>query len=55
MQTYLVPKTNQAYTIKSLIKLMAAYGTPQVIESDQGTCFVGIMVQRWVEENNIEW
>jgi len=54
LQAYLVPKVNQAYTIKILTKLMSAYGTPQVIESDQGTHFTGAMIQRWAEENNIE-
>lgn len=34
---------------------MSAYGTPQVIESDQGTHFTGAMIQCWAEENNIEW
>jgi len=34
---------------------MAAYGTLQVIMSNQGVCFTGMMVQCWVEENNIEW
>jgi len=55
LQAYPVPKANQAYTIKALTKLMSAYGTPQVIESDQGTHFTGAMIQRWAEENNIEW
>jgi len=39
MQAYPVPKANQAYTIKALTKLMSAYRTPQVIESDQRTHF----------------
>ena len=48
-------KANQAYTIKALTKLMSAYRTPQVIESDQRTHFTGTVIQCWVEENNIEW
>ncbi|XP_048783197.1 uncharacterized protein LOC125684800 [Lagopus muta] len=44
LQAYPVPRANQAYTVKALTKLMSAYGTPQVIESDQGTHF---MVQRY--------
>ena len=55
LQAYPVPKGNQAYTIKALAKLMSAYGTPQVIESDQGTRFTGAMIQCWAEENNIKW
>ena len=55
LQAYPVPKANQAYTIKALTKLMSAYGTPQVIESDQGTHFTGAMIQCWAEENNIKW
>lgn len=43
MQAYLVPKANQAYTIKALNNLMAAYGTAQAIKSDQGTHFTA----RW--------
>ena len=39
LQAYPVPKANQAYTIKALTKLMSAYRTPQVIESDQRTHF----------------
>ena len=54
LQAYPVPKANQAYTIKALTKLMSAYRTPQVVESDQGTHFTGAMIQRWAEENNIE-
>lgn len=34
---------------------MASYGTPEVIESDQGTHFTGATVQKWAEDNNIEW
>lgn len=34
---------------------MSAYGTPQVIKSDQETHFTGTLIQRWAEENNIEW
>ena len=55
LQAYPVRKANQAYTIKALNKLMSAYGTPQVIESDQVTHFTGTMIQHWAEENNIEW
>ena len=55
LQAYPVPKANQAYTIKALTKLMSAYRTPQVVESDQGTHFTGAMIQRWAEENNLEW
>lgn len=55
MQAYPVLRANQACTIKALTKLMSAYGTPQVIESDQGTHFTGTMTQRWAGENNIEW
>ena len=50
-----MPKANQADTIKALTKLMSASGTPQVIKSDQGTHFTGAMIQRWAEENHIEW
>ena len=55
MQAYPVPKANQAYTVKVLTKLMSAYRIPQVIKGDQGTHFTGAMIQRWAEENNIEW
>jgi len=55
MLAYPVPKVNQAYTIKALTKLMAAYKTPQVIESNQGTHCSGAMIKHWAEENNIEW
>jgi len=34
---------------------MAAYGTPQVIKSNQGTHFTGTVAQLWEEEHNIEW
>ena len=54
MQVYPVPQGNQSYIIKALTKLMVAYGTPQVIESNQGTHFMGATVQKWAEENNIE-
>ena len=55
MQAYSVPRAKQAYIIKALTKLMSAYGTPQVIESDQWTQFIGAMIKHWTEENNIEW
>ena len=55
LQPYPVPKANQAYTIKALTKLTSAYGTPQVIENNQGTHFTGAVKQRWAEDNNIEW
>ena len=55
MQAYSVPRAKQAYIIKALTKLMSAYGTPQVIESDQRTHFTGTVIQCWAEENNIEW
>ena len=55
LQPYPVPKANQAYTIKALTELMSAYGTPQVIESHQRTHFTGALIQRWAEENNIDW
>lgn len=48
-------KANQGSTIKALTKLIPAYGTPQVIRSDQGMHFAGTMVQKWAEENNMEW
>uniref|UniRef100_A0A669QJJ3 ribonuclease H n=1 Tax=Phasianus colchicus TaxID=9054 RepID=A0A669QJJ3_PHACC len=46
LQAYPVLKANQAYTIKALTKLMSAYGTPQVIESNQGTHFTGATIRR---------
>ena len=55
LQAYPVPKANQAYTIKALTKLMSAYRTPQVIESDQGTHFTGATIQCWAQDNNIVW
>ena len=55
LQAYPVPRVNQAYTTKALTKLMAAYGTPQIIESNQETHFTGAVIQRWADENNIEW
>jgi len=55
MQAYQASRVNQAYTIKVLTKLMAAHGTPQVIKSNQGTHYTCTMIQRWAEENNIEW
>jgi len=55
MQAYPVPRPSQAYTIKALTKLMAAYGTPQVIKSDQETHFTGAVIQHWAEGNNTEW
>ena len=55
MQAYPVWRGNQAYTIKALTQLMAAHGTPQVIKSNQGTHYTCTMIQRWAEENNIEW
>jgi len=55
MQAYPVPRANQAYTIKTVTKLMSAYRTSQVIESDQGTHSIGTIIQCWVEENNTEW
>lgn len=54
MQAYSVPKMNQAYAIKALTRLMAAYGTPQVIESNQGTHFTGTVTQKWAKENDIK-
>ena len=50
MQTYSVPRANQAYTIRALTKLMAAYRTPQVIKCDQGTHFTGAVYHGWAEE-----
>ena len=46
LQAYPVPIANKAYTIKALTKLMAAYGTPQVIKSDQETHFTGATMRR---------
>lgn len=34
---------------------MAAYGTPQVTESDLDMLFTGSVVQKWTEEINFEW
>ena len=55
MWVYPVPRVNQAYTIKALTELMAAYRTPQVIANDRGTHFTGTMINCWAEENSIEW
>ena len=55
MWVYPVPRVNQAYTIKALTELMAAYRTPQVIKSDQRIDFTGTMIQCWAEDNNTEW
>lgn len=55
LQAYPLPKANQAYTIKALTKLKSAYGTAQVIKSNQGTHFTGAMIRCWAEKNNIEW
>ena len=35
--------------------LFAAYGQPQVIESDQGTHFTGHALQQWVQQLRIKW
>jgi len=55
LQTYQVPQAHQPYTIKALTKLVATYGTPQVIEGDKGIHSKGVVIQKWVRENNIEW
>lgn len=34
---------------------MKSYGTPQVIESDQGMLFMGATVQKWAKVNNTDW
>ena len=54
LQAYPVPTVNWAYIISALTKLMAAYGTPQVIESVQGSHFSGTMIVCLAEENNTE-
>lgn len=54
MQVYPVAKANQAYAIKALTRLMASYGTHEVIETNQGTHFTGATVQKWAEDNNIK-
>ena len=40
---------------RGLEHLFAAYGRPQVIESDQGTHFTGHTLQQWVRQLGIKW
>ena len=42
-------------TKRGLEHLFAAYGRPQVIESDQGTHFTGHTLQEWVQQLGIKW
>ena len=46
--------TTQRATIQGLKQLCAAYGTLDVIESEQGH-FTGHQVQQWAEALNIDW
>ena len=55
MQAHPAAKAKQAYAIKALTRLMVSYGIPEVTESDQGTHFTSATVQKWAEDNNIEW
>lgn len=46
---------DQNTTILTLWSWISAYGTPDVIQSDQGTHFIGKKVQRTVKDLNIFW
>ena len=46
---------DQQMTRRGLEHLFAAYGQPQVIESDQGTHFTGHTLQEWVRQLGIKW
>ena len=41
--------------IAVLERLCAAYGRPLIIESDQGMCFTGALVQQWALDLQIDW
>ena len=47
--------TDQQMNKRGLEHLFAAYGQPQVIESDQGTHFTGHALQGWVQQLGIKW
>ena len=46
---------DQQVTKRGLERLFAAYGRPQVIESDQGTHFTGQTLQEWIRQLGIKW
>ena len=48
-------RADQQTTKRGLECLSAAYGWPQVIESDQGTHFTGHGLQQWVQQLGIKW
>jgi hypothetical protein len=46
---------NQIATIYTLWCWIARYGTPIIIESDQGTHFTGAVIWEWVNTMDIQW
>ena len=46
---------DQKAVIAALEPFCAAYGQPLIVETDQGTCFTGALVQQWARDLKIDW
>ncbi|RMC20685.1 hypothetical protein DUI87_01537 [Hirundo rustica rustica] len=56
LETYPVPHATARDTILGLEKeVLWRYGTPERIESDNGTHFKNSLINTWAKEHGIEW
>ncbi|RMC03400.1 hypothetical protein DUI87_20597 [Hirundo rustica rustica] len=56
LETYPVPHTTAQNTILGLEKqILWRHGTPEKIESDNGTHFKNSLINTWAREHSIEW
>ncbi|KAK4819971.1 hypothetical protein QYF61_016125 [Mycteria americana] len=56
LETYPVLHATTRNTILGLEKqVLWRYGTPERIESDNGTCFRNNLIETWAKEHGIEW
>lgn len=49
------PKPDQQLTMMTIMDWISHYGTPQIIQSDQGTHFTGKDIQRFAKTLDITW
>ncbi|RMB96375.1 hypothetical protein DUI87_27050 [Hirundo rustica rustica] len=56
LETYPVPHATARNTILGLEKqILWRHGTPERIESDNGTHFKNSLINTWAREHSIEW
>ncbi|KAM9510004.1 uncharacterized protein ACIB01_019616 [Guaruba guarouba] len=56
LETYAVPHATARNTTRGLEKqILWRHGTPERIESDNGTHFQNSLIDTWAKEHGIEW